>query len=402
MGREDIPQEDKEEFISSLIEFPDRCGGYYRYQAYFLAAQGVAEFADCQRADEIVRQLIEWRFGYFHPKKQKWWRYPPPIIESARIALLKTDRPRAIAALEQFITSTHNEFDSWNAAYSLGKVFDPGNQIAIAALVQLITTVRHESIRWQAAYNLGRVDPGNQIAIAALVQIIESTTNESTRRKAAYSLGKIDLSNALPLQPFSQGERTKANGHFTAGVGKAIAISTLEKIAASATDASQRLQAAENLAALRGITQSKQSLSSPSSSLSPSPAFLSSLLRGVASAGNDDTQRRRAYKLAKLNLGNLVAFTTLLQLMKSAQSESVRKRTAENLKEILLDEQLPEVIVFLKDCFSEQVCEHELEKFRESYKLLWHCAENMTYLEFYQVWHQGFPNKKTFQSQTGL
>jgi len=366
LGREDIPQEDKEEFIGSLIEFPDRCGGYYRYQAYFLAAQGIAEFADCQRADEIVRQLIEWRFGYFHAKKQKWWRYPPPIIEGARVALLKTDRLKAIAALEQFISSTHNEFDSWNAAYSLGKVFDPGNQIAIAALVKLITTVRHESIRWHAAYNLGRVDPGNQIAIAALIQIIESTNNESTRRKAAYSLGKINSGNAN-------------------------AISTLEKIAASATDASQRQQATENLAALRSIPQSKQSPLSPPSPLSPSPAFLSSLLRGIASAGNDDTQRRRAYKLAKLDPGNSVAFITLLQLMKSAQSESLRKRTADNLKEILLDEQLPEVIASLKDCFSDQVCEQELEKFREFYKLLWHCAENMTYLEFYQVWHQGLP-----------
>ncbi|WP_193196891.1 HEAT repeat domain-containing protein [Nostoc sp. MG11] len=364
LGREDIPQEDKEEFICSLIEFPDKCGGYYRYQAYFLAAQGIAEFTDCQKADAIVRQLIEWRFGYFNPKKQKWWRYPPPIIEGARVALLKTDRLKAIAALEQFITSTNNEFDSWNAAYSLGKIFDPGNQIAIAALVKLITTIRHESIRWQAAYNLGRVDPGNQVAIAALIQIIDSTNNESTRRKAAYSLGKIDSGNTL-------------------------AISTLQKIAASAADACQQRQATENLAALRNIPQPIKSPSPlPPLSQSSPPLLLSSLLRGIASAANDDTQRRRAYKLAKLVPGNQVAFTTLLKLMKSAQSELIRKRTADNLKEILVDEQLPEVIASLKNCFSEQVCEQELEKFRESYKLLWHCAENMTYLEFYQIWHQ--------------
>jgi len=39
-----IPQVHKEEFIQALIEFSDRCGGYYHYQAYFLAAQGIAEF----------------------------------------------------------------------------------------------------------------------------------------------------------------------------------------------------------------------------------------------------------------------------------------------------------------------------------------------------------------------
>ncbi|WP_341526823.1 HEAT repeat domain-containing protein [Nostoc sp. UHCC 0302] len=370
LGRDDIPQENKEEFIEALINFSDGCGEFYRYQAYFLAAQAIAEFTDCQKADEIFQQLIKWRFGYLHSQKQKWWRFPPPIVEGARVALLKTDRPKAIAALEQFITSTTNEFESWNAAYTLGKVFDPGNQIAIAALEKLVKTVRHESIRWQAAYSLARVDADNQTAVAALVEIIKSTKNESTCRKAAYSLGKITFENAF-------------------------AISTLEKIAASGTDASQRRQAAANLEALRGTTQLKESSSTSAppvtersrSTLPPSPTLLASLLQGIAT-GNEDTRRRRAYKLAKLDPGNQEAFMTLLQLLKSAQSELVRKHSAENLKEILQNEQLPEVIASLKDCFSNQVCEHELEQFRDCYKLLWYCAENMNYLEFYQIWHR--------------
>ncbi|AFY30529.1 HEAT repeat domain-containing protein [Calothrix sp. PCC 7507] len=363
LGREDIPRADKEEFMQALIEFSDGCGGCYHYQAYFLAAQGIAEFADCLKADDIVQQLIKWRFGYFHEKKQKWWRYPPPIIEGARVALLKTDRPKAIAALEQFIQSNRNVFDSWNAAYSLGKVFDPGNKIAIAALETLAATVRHETIRWQAAYNLGRVDPGNQTAITALVEIIATTKNESTRRKAAYSLGKLDFENA-------------------------IAISTLEQIAASATDISQRRQATENLKALRSPEPLDLSKPSPSSPLpSSSPARLSSLVRGITSCEDEDTRRRKAYKLAQLDPGNQMAFNTLLQLLKSSNSESVRKRTADNLKEILLDAQMPVVIASLKNYFDDGICEHELEQFRECYKLIWHCAGTMKYEEFYQIWH---------------
>ena len=227
-------------------------------------------------------------------------------------------------------------------------------------------TVRLETIRWQAALSLGRVDPDNQTAIAALVQIIETTKNESTQRKAAYSLGKIDGGNA-------------------------IAISTLTKMAESATDVSQRRQATENLKTLRGdeieIKRQQNSKLKIHNSKCPPNTLLSSILQSLASASDDHTKRRKAEKLAKLDPGNPVAFTTLLQLIKSTQSQSFSKRTSDNLKETLLDEQFPQVIASLKDCFSDEVSEDEMEQFRECYKLIWHCAENMTYLEFYRVWH---------------
>ncbi|BAY12007.1 HEAT repeat domain-containing protein [Calothrix sp. NIES-2098] len=388
LGRDEIPQAHKEEFIQALIEFPDDCGGYYRHQAYFVAAQGIAEFADCAKADEIVEQLVEWRFGYCEfqdqDKNQKPLRYPAPIVECARVALLKTDRPKAIAALEKFIKSSQNDFDIWNAAYSLGKVFDPGNKIAIAALEQLANNLRYESIRWQAAYSLGRVEPGNKIAIAALIEIIESTKNESTRRKAAYSLGKIDANNA-------------------------VAISTLKEIAEYAIDLSQKRQARENLATLYGdeshidgkieSSAKNTSLSSDFHSKRRSTrkqqstpnnysinTKIAELLRGINSSENEDTKRRKAHKLAQLEPGNLVAFTTLLHLIKSTQSANLRKRTADNLKEILLSEQFPEVITSLK-YYCDKFIDRELELCQDCYKLMWHCAENMDYLEFYRVWH---------------
>ncbi|WP_017655667.1 NACHT domain-containing protein [Fortiea contorta] len=362
LGRDDISQTKKDEFIQALIEFTDGCGGCYDYQAYFLAAQGIAEFADCRLADNIVQQLIKWRFGYFDVHQQKWWRYPAPIVEGARVALLKTDRPKAIAAFEQFIQSHQNAFNSWNAAYSLGKVFDPGNKIAIATLETLATTSRQESIRWQVAYNLGRVDPGNYTAIATLIEIITHCHHESIRRKAAYSLGKLDLGNA-------------------------IAISTLEQLATSATDTSQRQQAAANLKMLYSPEsfQVNQPPSLPASVLA-SPPRISSLVRGITAFTDEDTKRRRAYKLAQLDPGNSVALTTLLQLLKFSDRPSVCKRAADHLKEVILYEQIPQAIASLQDYF-----EHHhpsiLEQHHDCYKLLWHCAETIEYPEFYQIWH---------------
>ncbi|WP_427162846.1 HEAT repeat domain-containing protein [Aliinostoc sp. HNIBRCY26] len=366
LGRNDVAPTDKTAFIQALINFDDQCGGFYSYQAYFFAAQGVAEFSDCQNTDGIIQQLIKWRFGYFEPGKQKWFRYPPPIVEGARVALLKTDRVKAIASLEQFIQSCENEFDSWNAAYSLGRTFDSGNQIAIATLENLVKTVRHESIRWQAAYSLGRVDPGNAIAIAALVQVIESSKNEATRRKAAYSLGKLDSSNV-------------------------IAISTLETIAASATDKSQQRQAKENLIVLRRgeiTTQpEKQKISKIPAPSSNSATTIASLMRGITLVDDEDTRRRRAYKLAQIDPGNNIALTTLLTLLKSTQNQSLRKRAADNIKETIVYEQFPQVITALKEYFLVAP-EKNLHLYSDAYRLIWYCAENLNYQEFYQIWHE--------------
>jgi HEAT repeat protein len=367
LGRDDITQIEKEQFIQALTQFQDGCGGFYNYQAYFLAAQGIAEFASFPQADEIMRQLIKWRFGYFHPEKQKWCRYQSPIVEGARIALLKTDRTIAIATLEQFITDCQNDFDSWNAAYSLGKTFDPGNKIAISSLENLVKIARHETIRWQAAYSVGRVDAGNQTAITALMQIVDTTNNEATCRKAAYSLGKIDFRNVL-------------------------AISRLEKITTAATDLSVRRQASENLATLLGqeITNKPQSKRTQKNKLPLSllSEKITALICGISSCEDEDTKRRIAYKLAQFDPRNTLAFTTLLQLVKSTQSIPLRKRTVDNLKEILIDEQLPKVILYLRDRFADTVQEDELESHRDYYKLIWYCAENIiTYEAFYQAWH---------------
>ncbi|WP_347566480.1 HEAT repeat domain-containing protein [Scytonema sp. UIC 10036] len=374
LGRDSVPQAHKEALIQALTQFKDGCGGFFSYQAYFLAAQGIAEFAECSLCYKIVKQLIEWRFGYYHVVKQKWWRFPSPILEGARIALLKTDRRCAIASLEEFIQTSQNDFDKWNAAYSLGKVFDPGNQIAIAALEQIVTSIQHENLCWQAADSLGKVDPGNPVAIAALIKIIESTKKDSTRRKAAYSLGKL-----APENP--------------------IAFSTLEKIVNTTTHDALKQQAENNLKVLRGekelLHQEFDNLEdrdtlSPHNQIENTTSnarVITSLVQGIALTTDEDSKRRRACRLAKIDPGNQIAFYTLVNLVKSAISELVRKRTADNFKKLLLDEQIPELIGLLKNCFSDEVKENELEEFRHCYKLLWYCSEKMNYVDFYRIWH---------------
>ncbi len=375
-GRDDVPQSTKEEFIKYLIEFKDGCGGFYSYQAYFLAAEGIAEFADCSLCETILKQLIKWRFGCFHSTQQRWWRYPSPIAEGARVSLLKTDRNCAITALEEFIASSQSDFDTWNAAYSLGNFFDPGNKIAISTLEKILTSFYHENFRLQAAHSLGKIEAGNPIAITALIKIIQSTKKESIRRKAAFSLGKCEPENQ-------------------------IAISTLEKIITSSTNKQQKQYAAENLLTLApenqlalAVNASKKTKGNDQPTRRKSrnksrnnEKAIAALVEGIATAKNDDSKRRRASSLAKLQPQNQLAFDTLINILKSAQKDSDRKNAAEDLKKIIDNEQMPKLIASLKDCFLEELNDVNLEEDRHCYKLLWYCAEKMNYGDFYRAWN---------------
>ncbi|MEM7716946.1 MAG: AAA family ATPase, partial [Cyanobacteria bacterium P01_A01_bin.68] len=372
-GRDDIPKSNKEEFIKKLIEFEDGCGGFYSYQAYFLAAEAIAEFADCSFSESILKQLIKLRFGYFHPTQKKWCRYPSVISEGARVTFLKTDRSFAITALEEFIKLNQSDFDTWNAAYSLGKTFDPGNKIAISTLETIIASFYHEDFRLQAADSLAKVQPGNSIAITALTNIIESTKKESIRRKAAFSLGKCEPGNQ-------------------------IAISTLEQIISSSTNKQQPQFAAENLLTIapdnqlalkvNAINQKKtknhnlqqrKSNSKFKSKSKNNDKAIAALIEGIQTAKNDDAKRRRASSLAKLEPYNQLAFDTLIDLVKSAKKDSDRKNSAEDLKKVLDNQKMTKLIASLKDCF--------LEESKHCYKLLWYCAEKMSYGDFYRAWN---------------
>jgi len=401
LGRDDISQIKKEEFIHNLINFQDNCGGYYSYQTYFLAAQGIAEFTDCQKSDEIVKQLIRWRFGYWHSQKEKWCSYPGVIVEAARVSLGSTDRTKAIAALEEFIQSSDNEFNIWNAAYSLGKIFDPGNRVAIIALESLVKNAYHESIRWQAAYSLAKVEPNNQVAILGLTQIIQNNKNQSIRRKAAYTLGKLDIENPTALSTLTELSQITSDVYLQKQamenlehLKSLIYLNSLNKLP-EAKEINPQINSTETINIQtsqpqpKNIRQNKGNKGNKGNkNTNPSTITISSSVRGIEITEDEETKRRRAYRLAILNPGNSFALETLLNLIKTTTNKTIRQHTVNSLKEVLLQEQLPKVIKILKTFFSNQVTENEIEKNPDFYKLLWHCAENINYVDFYQIWHE--------------
>ncbi|BAY16612.1 hypothetical protein NIES21_24420 [Anabaenopsis circularis NIES-21] len=343
--RQENLRQQQQDFINALVNFKDGCGewnredvdkGFYEYQAYFLAGVGIAEFKDCSQADEIVKQIVKWGFGY-SSEKRKWMEFRFPVKYEARSTLQQTEKIKAIAALVQLLHSQDVDYTTrMKAVESLGKI-DPGNQDAIAALVQLLQSKDvSDYARWmadgwdgiyigtqdeiaadeiaalvqllhsknvdgdtrkKAADSLGEIDPGNQDVITALVQLLHSkNVDGETRRKTAYSLGKIGTGNQDAITALVQLLQSKYVDYTT----RMKAVESLGKIDPGNQDV---------IAALVQLLQSKDV--------------------------DDDTRRQAAASLGEIGTGNQDAITALVQLLQSKDvNKSTRRQAADSLGEI--------------------------------------------------------------------
>jgi HEAT repeat protein len=204
--REDVAKEQKEDFIQALVNFTDDCGDFYRYRAYFLAAEAINYFKDCSLGDAIASQILKWSHNFFRQDKQDWQIVPQPLAEAARATLEKTDKARVVSAFVHLVHTTQSLNVRRLAAEKLGKL-DPGNKSAIAALVLLLQVTQDNPTIWNITHSLMQIDEDNPAVIPSLVKLIQTNTNEGsdiyTRchilRYAADALGKVDLGNQTAI-----------------------------------------------------------------------------------------------------------------------------------------------------------------------------------------------------------
>jgi len=457
LGREDVGDDRKEEFIQKLVEFEDGCGewnfekvdrGFYEYQAYFLAAAAINEFKACSLASEIVRQVVKWGFGYFNIEKQEWQTFLNPIEEGARETIPETIRqmaiselinilehcpdentrremaeclwkidpgnPEAIAALVKVIANTEDEWTRNEAVESLEKI-GQGNLKAIAGLVNVIATTESDFTRRQAIESLGEIDPGNPEAIAGLVNVIDTTEDEWTRRRAIESLGKIDPGNPEAIATLveiiktTQDEFTRRWAAEYLGEidpGNPTAIATLVEIIKTTQNEFTRREVAESLGKIdpgnpTAIATLIQLIATTQDEFTPikaafsltkipqgNPEAIAALIQLIETTEDESTRWQAAECLGKINPGNRQAIATLVKLIETPEDESTRWVAAWSLQRILTTlEQCASVVSALKDCLSDEVYQNNFDLFDETYKVIWPCAENLPYPQFYQAWH---------------
>ncbi|MEZ2239671.1 HEAT repeat domain-containing protein, partial [Microcoleus sp.] len=341
LGLEDVNRKQKEEFIEALLDFKGGCNDFYEYQAYFLAAAGIAEFKDCSQADAIVAKIIDWGFGYFSIEKQKWQTFLDPIAKGAIGTLLQTNysidvnqlidlltttedenipkvvyilgkiatsNPEAIAALIQLLSATNDCcLTRWRVAESLGKIAI-GNSEAIASLIGIISTTTDTYIRYEVSKILDKIAVDNSEAIAALIEILSATTNVSIRSIVANILGKIAIGNSEAIATLSaillgtnDEKKLFCIAYILGKIDKGnpdVVAALINNLSKTNDEYTRRMFA--HIFSLIGTEN---------------PEVIAALI-GILSATNDENTRRIvAYSLATNGTGNPRAIAALIELL---------------------------------------------------------------------------------------
>lgn len=324
LGRDDVVKASKEAFIKALIEFDDRCGceNFYGKRAYFLAAAGLSEFRDCDRADEIIMQLVEWSFGATKTVN-------PLLTEAAKAALAQTHRPKAIAALVSLIQKVKDE-PLQEQIFTFFKKIGKNDRNAIAALEAILKNNPSESMVWQVAQCLGAIDLGNQKAISTLLHLLDGATSEEIQQIAFDSLEKVAKGNQKTISTLiGLLRKTGSNGIGRRAFdclkiiakGNRTAIANLVQLIRGSEDEGMRSLAAECL-----------------EKIDPgNPTAIAVLIQLLHSAKHEEIRKQAVYSLGEIEPGHPEAIEALVKLLKSEEDIFNRWVAVSSLGKIGID-----------------------------------------------------------------
>ncbi|MEG4539041.1 HEAT repeat domain-containing protein [Microcoleus sp. M2_C5] len=392
---------------------------------------------------ELIRNSVE---NGFYPVFG-WSNVPTCIIVAYSLVKIGKNNPVAIAALVELIRTSDNKVTQCFAAEILGKIdkdnpvaietlldsirnyrpkdnryqaaerlatIGKNNPVAIAALVELISTSCNQVTRWRAAECLGKIDKGNTVAISALGDLIRNSNNKITQSSAAESLNKIGKNSPEAISilvDFIRNSGDDFTRRLAAGslgeIGKDSpeAISALVELIANSQNEKTRRQAAESLGkigkdspeantALVELIRNSGDEHTPweaASSLGTigkdSPEAIAILVELIRNSGNADTLCRAASSLGKIEKYYTVAIATLIELIPNYHPEYSIFDPADSLLKIVTGKHFATAVSGLKKCLTSEIYKNNLGRNEKCYGVIWECAENMTYPEFYQAWH---------------
>jgi HEAT repeat protein/energy-coupling factor transporter ATP-binding protein EcfA2 len=427
LGRGDVEDKEKfnkekEEFIEALVNFKDGCGewnieeddrGFYEYRAYFLAAAGIAELGkEYSKAREIVNKIVKWSFGYFNTEcQEQQMNFPRPLTEAAQAILRETHRSIVVETLIDWLTSP-NEYTCIGVAHSLGEIA-PGHSQAIDTLMNLIHQSSIPGIRIQAVMALEKVIKNNQEKIDLLTSLCNNS-DPAVSSIAAQCLGKIDpnypkaelLSVSFIIQSNSFQESVKSG---KVDPRNPEVIQSLINEVRFSDNNNRQLNAVKNL----GYTYPRdpdaiikllidlinnhhtdhkirheaiRSLGRISKNSCDGINFLINVI--VNSHYNLKIIQAAVGALQYIEISYQEVINALLNLICTISEHSIRLGATRTLQKILQRHLSELTILALKNCLPVNInSKQDLDIYLCCYEVLWQCAENLPYPQFYHAWH---------------
>ncbi|PSB39899.1 hypothetical protein C7B69_01000 [filamentous cyanobacterium Phorm 46] len=291
-----------------------------------------------------------------------------------------TDNPVA-ETLVELIGTFPNPVFLWTAADILGKI-DKYNQIASEILVKLIREAEGKNVLINATGILNKIgkDSANGI-VEALVEIMENTQNDLKRDRVVWCLANIAKDKQVAIEALvnlinkcdDENILLRAAGRLgDIHKNNPVAVATLVKLISTSQDKD----------ILWGATGWLGDISKNN------PVSISALVELIRTSCDEHIRCQAAESLEKIDKDNPLVITTLVELIRNSGDKNTRSEAAYSLSRIMKGKHLATAVSGLKDYLNSEIYDKNSHIDKNLYqKIIWNCAENMTYPEFHQAWH---------------
>jgi HEAT repeat protein len=293
------------------------------------------------------------------------------------------ENPSFISSMTSLMLDSQDEFISCMAAHELWKI-NPQNPLVVPALIDLMYKARKREIFTyhilQESIDLEIFNTGDIEVINALTEIISNSENEGIRWEAAYHLWNLDPDNPkititlIALLQNTQDEKLLRKVIF-------------KDLAVIGDEDSEVVTSLTHLLNLTRNETTRWRVATVLANINPSDKKAINTLTEILEITQQENIRKAiAETLIEINTGKPKVIDALIHLLQTSQDRDTCKWAAQNLKKIIPATQFPSIVAALKDCETGQSDDKNLNRGILCEEILWHCAQNMPYPDFYRAW----------------
>ncbi len=402
LGRNEINI--KSDFIKSLLHFYDGCMNLYNYYAYCLAAKITSEFYDHEFTNTIIDQIIEWSFNSDNILEVN--------IRIAREILGKLDPIRIKYKLNQLLNFhenklVHDNAIAWKCFHICEYLFkvSPHDLKTKEIYNNILNSDIDEIIRIAIIVSITSREIDNIDAIVGLFSILENTKNENI-----FLIAQQLLKELYPIEEDNLCLITKNNNYIKTHsyvidyylphpqnpaktLHKSLEIPytpqplleiidlidvdierSVYKILLAISECQEKsdFQILDLVLRWLGIFDQR---------------VIAHLMRVLDNAEDDNTKLYMAATILDVDQTNYYSTKILISLLINSLDNKVHEQCHQYLERITNNELLVQLVSRLRNCIKNTVKKENFSSYKNSYLVLWHCSQNMTYSDFYFAWH---------------
>ncbi|MEK0190750.1 double zinc ribbon domain-containing protein [Microcoleus anatoxicus] len=360
-GREDVEKEKKEEFMRALVYFEHSLENiFYWYRAYFLAAEALVEFQECDLFNEVLNKLIYGDFSVFETIHQKVSELLKKLTNCPRTLPIKDriqDVLNTICQNKDDKSMANDEInDEINKSVHLYSLY-----IAFKEVIKYLEETYNDPVLNHSKfyYNL-------KIGLYCLSGMIEACNIWLTINQREAEENRISLTQALEIPE----------------------INSLVQVIEENQNRENVIQAMGRLSEMStGRLSEMLKYLIPINSLKA----INTLSDLIMQTSEKNIILLSAEILGKIDPGNSLAVNALINLMESSYQDEYYYGDISLyiLRKILINKDMAKIVSRLENyiCYTwTDSWEDHLENYPRLYELLWLCTVNMTYIDYSQAW----------------